>query len=198
MKIVSRVLLLSLVCVGFPSMAVLAEPGASCGKAVSGTVPLTDGYCDLYARQLEYKKADKAFRESLEARRVSFETPRTQAIEKYRADLEALYKEESEEYQKQLALTEAKEAAALDEQVDAEAETKVTEPSPPESSDQPDETTAKKSDDVSTDDSVGEAEDDAEEAEGDKVGIKEKILNEDDEDPKVIKKAVMPEDAPPF
>lgn len=162
-----------------------------CGDAEKGTVPTVDGYCDIYARQIDYKKSAKEFRDSLYARQKSFEAPRNQALELYRQNLEAIYKEESRVYQEELA-REAEEAAnamnadkADEAEVKDEAASADEIPAPEMSEEGVDQTAA-----------VDETA-----AEGTEVkpGVKEKVLEPSPEGQAPVKKRViMPEDAPEF
>ncbi len=163
-----------------------------CGDAEKGTVPTVSGYCDIYARQIDYMRSAKEFRASIAARQESYEAPRRQALELYRQNLEAIYKEESRLYQEQLAQEATKAAAALDadkaESDEAAAETASTEgiPAPEMSEDGVDQTAA--SDDTAS-------------AEGNQVkpGVKKKVIEpSEDGETKVKKTIIVPEDAPEF
>ena len=188
-------------CILFPLTNVQAEPGESCGEAVSGTVPEVEGYCDIYARQLEYKKAAKEFRESLEARRVSYEAPRIEALELYRQNLEELYKEESKEYQEELASIEdtvmdgsmSKDDMSMDEGMMSDDDTMSDDSAW-------DDMDSSSSDDTSMNDQEKMAEapesSDGTSNEQSEGGLKEKQVQ--DSESGTRKKVIMPEDAPDF
>lgn len=163
-----------------------------CGDAEKGTVPTVSGYCDIYARQIDYMRSAKEFRASIAARQESYEAPRRQALELYRQNLEAIYKEESRLYQEQLAQEATKAAGALDadkaESDEAEAEAASTDgiPAPEMSEDGVDQTAAA---------------DETASAEGDeaKPGVKKKVIEpSEDGETKVKKTIIVPEDAPEF
>lgn len=162
-----------------------------CGDAEKGTVPTVDGYCDIYARQIDYKKSAKEFRESLYARQKSFEAPRSQALEVYRQNLDAIYKEESKLYQEQLA-KEAEEAAnamSANKEAEDEAEEKDAStdeiPAPEMSEEGVDQTAA--------------ADTPATEEGAEKPGVKETVVEPSPEGQGPVKKRIiMPEDAPEF
>lgn len=63
---------------------------------ISGTVPLSDvPFYDFYERRVRYKKADKDYRQSIEARRESFIKPETEKRKAADARLEQIYKDEA-------------------------------------------------------------------------------------------------------
>lgn len=155
-----------------------SEEASVCGQAVSGTVPTVEGYCDIYQRQLEYKKGAKEFRESLDARRNGYEAPRQAALETFRSNIEKLYEEESKAYQ------------------DAIAKMKESENKGQEDVDRPESLVEETPAETAEDGGNGPAEEAPAETAED-AGIKEKILpSEPDEE--VVRKVVMPKDAPAF
>lgn len=179
----------------FPLYSSHADPGESCGEAMSGTVPEVEGYCDIYARQLDYKRAAKEFRDSLEARRKSYEAPRIEALELYRQNLEEIYKEESKEYQAKLAEIDE---SGVDDGMDYDESMSSDDSSVSE--DMPWRTMNSEDSDVSSDTEEKMAEapvdnTDMSENDGD-VGVQEKEIDESDDGTR--KKVIMPEDAPDF
>lgn len=154
------------------------------GTAEKGTVPeVSIKYKDIYARQIDYKKSAKEFRASLVARQESYERPRREALELYRQNLDAIYKDETQQYQEQLAreAEEAERAREAQQAGEAVIKNKSAQqggvPAPELSEDGVDHTAA------------GESE----------HGVKEKVIEptEDEETP-VKKKIIMPDDAPEF
>ncbi|MGH1404639.1 MAG: hypothetical protein ACRBDL_10390 [Alphaproteobacteria bacterium] len=74
--------------------------------AIGGTVKIESSwqkYYDFYGRQIAYRERVKELRASLEARRVSFEEPRTPVIERYRETLEKVYAAETAAYQEDVS-----------------------------------------------------------------------------------------------
>ncbi|MBI1300741.1 MAG: hypothetical protein GC137_03690 [Alphaproteobacteria bacterium] len=66
-----------------------------------GEVPLSElGIYNIYARQLAYRESARKFRASLEARRESFEAPRTAVVEEHREIVDKVYAAESAAFQK--------------------------------------------------------------------------------------------------
>ncbi|MCB1591107.1 MAG: hypothetical protein KDI90_01520 [Alphaproteobacteria bacterium] len=170
-----------------------------CGDAVAGEVPTVEGYCDIYARQLEYMMASRKFRASLIARQESYEAPRREALELYRKNLEAIYKADSKAYQEQLA-REAEEAAKQGAMMAGEAVDKADgeEPVAPEAAGEKVEKTAA----TEQAEAQGEAEVEAApaaEGEEQEPAVKEKVIEpgEEEEEP-VKKRIIMPDDAPEF
>lgn len=165
--------------------AVVSEPSEKmCGVLEDVTVPLSkDVYCDIYQRQLGYKGKADNLKSSLEERRISYEKDHFAALENYRVQLEALYAEQSKEFQKNL------------DESDGKDKKKVV--------------TDKKKGNMSEVDEVDEANEAGEEqvsAKNDVVGeaenpdVKEKVYPpEEKADGEVVKKkVVVPVDAPDF
>lgn len=96
--------------------------------AVSGPVPETPKaqMYDIYGRQLAFRENAKELRASLEARRVNFETPRVDVLERYRESQEKIYAAESKAYQDELASADVN----IDEDVADESEDKPEEDGP--------------------------------------------------------------------
>lgn len=162
-----------------------------CGEAEKGTAGDTEGgYCDIYARQLEYRKNSKEFRDSIEKRRAAFEAPRIQALEAFRRNREELYKQESKEYQLELAreAEEAEKALAAKNSAEAPDSAEVAEDKAEVTE------TASVSGEEATDAAPAGETEDAAPAEG----VKEKVVEESDSEAKPRKKIIMPEDAPDF
>lgn len=57
---------------------------------------------DIYSRQMAYREHAKKFRAMLEARRKSFERPRTKLVERYRETLDKVYAAEAAAYEKEM------------------------------------------------------------------------------------------------
>jgi hypothetical protein len=158
-----------------------------CGDAEQGSVETTEGgYCDIYSRQLDYRKHSKAYRETIEKRRVAFEAPRIEALEAFRRNREELYKQESKEYQLELA-REAEEAEKALAAKNGAEDTDGAEV-------MGDKAETMETASVSEEGAPAEETDDAAPAEG----VKEKVVEESDGEAKPRKKIIMPEDAPDF
>lgn len=85
------------------AQALIYERPAANDAIGGGEVPLSDlGIYNIYARQLAYRESAKKFRASLEARRVSFEEPRTAVVEEHREIVDKVYEAESAAFQKSL------------------------------------------------------------------------------------------------
>ena len=182
-----------------PISGAFAQSGKMCGQAISGTVPESgDGFCDIYARQIDYRKSAKDFRESLDKRRKSYEQPRIDAINNYRDNMKAIFKEETKNYQKEIALQQESgsgnnnsdntAAVVTGKDADNAEATKGTDEKSADNS--------KITDSSSVTDEAGVPKD--EKIVDDGTGIKEKIIDSDENGQKVIKKVIMPDDAPSF
>jgi hypothetical protein len=67
---------------------------------VSGTVPTSDvPHYDIFERRIRYKKTDKEFRESIEARRIAYEEPRTAHYAASEDKIAKIYESETKSYQ---------------------------------------------------------------------------------------------------
>ncbi len=162
--------------------AAVADPKDTAADAVRGTVSAeVSPFYDIYQRQIGYKSSAKEFRKSLEDRTHAYETGRSSIIDKYRGNIDVLFKEESKEYQKNIAVQTEEQVGEV-----SGATTGADEESVASVSDQPGE------DQSGT--SGTAAPDDAAPAEG----VKEKVIEESDSEAKPRKKIIMPEDAPDF
>ncbi len=87
----------------FFSLLILFTTPAMAGEVVSCGAPVdsdmetavTENYCDIHQRRIDYYKSDKEFKSLLEARQESYNAPRQQSIDNYRASVEALNAERS-------------------------------------------------------------------------------------------------------
>ncbi|PCJ03249.1 MAG: hypothetical protein COB14_00520 [Alphaproteobacteria bacterium] len=152
---------------------------------VSGAVPTqSQGFYDIYGRQVSFRESAKELRASLDVRRENFGAPRVEALEGYRDTVTKVYAAETVAYQADVR------DAAMEKDEDAE-EDKVT--ISVNASDE-----AKKSDDMPMDEEeVASADDDAQDEEA--PGLIEKpIPSDSDEEGAAKKKVVMPDDAPEF
>lgn len=181
-----------------PVAGARAQEGAkACGQAVGGTVKPTDGFCDIYQRQIEYKKNAEEFRKSLDERRVSFEKPREESLQRYREDLDKIYKEESEKYQAELAVVE-------EAKIYEEDETNYMAPDDTSGDGMPedgqDEAATPEDPDAAQGADVSEAGgDEPADGESGSSGVIEKTIESaPDSGDKPVTRIIMPEDAPPF
>lgn len=176
------------------------EPRGTAGDAVTGDVPTeAEPYYDVYDRQIGYKKSAKSFRKSIEQRRLAYEKDRLNSLNTYRGGIDSIYKEESKEYQAELAReAEAAEAAMgpkteaeAAEDAEAEAATEATEAEGTE-------TAATGEEGLTEAAPAEETEAAAPEEAAPAEGVKEKVVEESDSEAKPRKKIIMPEDAPDF
>ncbi len=152
---------------------------------VSGTVPTkTQGFYDIYGRQISFRESAKDLRASLDERRENFEEPRIKAIDGYRGTVTQVYGAETAAYQDSLGGEE--DAAA----VKKDAEDSVT------VSVEVFDAAAEDADDTTASEEVASSDDAQEE---DEPGLMEKPIPSDgDEEGMPKKKVVMPDDAPEF
>ncbi|MCB1783906.1 MAG: hypothetical protein KDI13_07905 [Alphaproteobacteria bacterium] len=161
-----------------------------CGDATGGTVtPEERGYCDIYQRQISFRSKTKAFRDSLDKRRVAYEEEHFKAIEKYRSDLEKIYQDERDAYQDEVNNVDAD----ADVEIDVAAQQEAAAKNAAAVAGEPQGDEAVSTDDADSEGAEGEAE------EGDQQVLKEKLVPSDpDAADGVPTKIIMPEDAPPF
>ena len=152
----------------------LIDSRATANDALGGLVgPPSDEIYDFYSRQLSYREKTKAYRASLEVRRVAFEEPRTPLIEAYKDIQNRVYRAETAAYQESLL---AYEESLSDEEPQesgvSESDEEIVVPDIMESSDNASEEVDKplKEMDVPTD--VANAEDDQD--------VKKKVITSDD------------------
>ena len=145
---------------------------------VSGTVPTkTQGFYDIYGRQIAFREGAKELRASLDERRENFEEPRVKAIDGYRSTVKQVYAAESVDYQSKAEDGSDEDAVAVEKE-DAMAVNVEAEDMP-----------ASDEEIVSIDDAQDEEE----------PGLVEKpIPSDDDSEGAPKKKVVMPDDAPEF
>jgi len=168
-------------------------PKGTAGDAVTGDVPTeAEPYYDVYDRQIGYKNSAKSFRKSIEQRRLAYEKDRLNSLNSYRGGIDSIYKEESKEYQAELA-REAEEAeAALAAKNEAEAKDGTEAEAATEATQTEETKTAAASEESATEAAP------AEETAAPVGGVKEKVIEESDGEATPRKKIIMPEDAPDF
>lgn len=74
------------------SAPAMAGDVVSCGTPVDSDMEtaVTENYCDIHQRRIDYYKSDKEFKSQLKERQQNYQAPHEQSLANYRASMESL------------------------------------------------------------------------------------------------------------